>query len=113
MSIDLTRFENLKDAEFLSIAMQTPTSLKLTFHTQDSAKEFDWITLELAFEGVSDAKLLEDNKLHLVNLEDGATLLEQNNQIGFAIGSYKRFEALKDSVCYVIASSVKMAIKAF
>ena len=103
----LERFNNFKDAEFRSIEVSSATTMKLTFATQDSARAFDWLTIELEFSGVSDAKLLDESKLALVAMEDGITLISNEDSTGFAIGNYKTQSSIIDSICYIVASSVK------
>ena len=103
----LERFNNFKDAEFRSITVNSATSMNLVFATQDAARAFDWLTIELEFSGVSDAKLLDQNKLAHVDMQDGITLLSSQNEIYFAIGDYKNPSSVEDSISYIIASSIK------
>lgn len=103
----LERFNSFKDAEFRSIEVNSATSMKLIFATQDSARAFDWLTIELEFSGVSDAKLLDESQLSFVAMSDGVSLLSKDNTISFAIGYYSTDISAKDSICYIIASSVK------
>ena len=103
----LERFNYFKDADFRSIEVISASSMKLIFATQDSARAFDWLTIELEFSGVSDAKLLNENKLAHVNMEDGITLISDKSGVGFAIGNYKSQTSIIDSISYIVASSVK------
>jgi len=103
----LERFNNFKDAEFRSLEVSSATSMKIIFATQDAARAFDWLTIELEFSGVSDAKLLDENRLAHVDMEDGITLLSTQSGVSFAIGKYKSQSAIKDSISYIIANSVK------
>jgi hypothetical protein len=103
----LERFNNFKDAEFRSIEISSATIMKVTFATQDAARAFDWLTIELEFSGVSDAKLLNEDKLSLVDMSDGISLMTKDNIISFAIGYYTTQKTIKDSICYILSSSVK------
>jgi len=103
----LERFNNFKDAEFRSVEVISATSMKITFATQDAARAFDWLTIELEFSGVNDAKLLDEKRIGLVDMQDGITLLSSQNNIGFAIGNYKSLSSIKDSISYIVASSIK------
>ena len=109
----MQRFNNFKDGEFRSLEVNSPTNMKLIFAVQDAAKEFDWITLELEFEGVSDARLLDTSKLHLLDMSDGANIISEEKQYAFGIGNYNNITNIKDSICYIIASSLKYKENSF
>ena len=102
----LKRFNNFSNAEFRSIEVLSATSMKIIFATQDEARAFDWLTIELEFTGIFDAKLLDDSKLSFVDMENGITLIQEDSKVGFCIGEYT-IKSLKDSICYILSSSVK------
>lgn len=103
----LKRFGNFIDAELRSIEILTPTTLKITLAAQDGARGFDWISLELEFSGVSDAKLPESSKLTHTDMSDGITLISAEGSFVFALGACKSFSAAASSACYIKASSLK------
>jgi len=103
----LKRFGNFVDAEFRSIEIVTPTTIKITLAAQDSARGFDWITIELEFSGVSDARLLESSRLPHADLSEGITLIYGEDSFRFALGSYDSFSAAANSVCHIKATSLK------
>ncbi len=107
MSIDTQRFNNFKDAELRSIETVSPTHIKLTLALQDAARAFDWITLELDFTGVSDARLLEHEKLAYVDMSEGASLLHVKKEFAFGIGACYNIQAIKNSTLYIISQDVK------
>jgi len=107
LSIDLERFCNFKDAQFRSLEILSPTEIQLTFAVQDTARDFDWITLELQFTGVIDARLLEESKLQFIDMSDGATLLHVNNEFAFGIGACYNIQAVKNSTLYIISKELK------
>ena len=109
----IQRFDSFKEGEFRSLEVTSSTSMKLIFAVQDSAKEFDWITLELEFQGVSDAKLLDSNKLHLVDMSDGVSILYTNSSYNFGIGYYKNEQNIKDAISYIVCSSLKYEENSF
>ena len=113
LALFMQRFDNFKDGEFRSLEVSSPTNMKLVFAVQDSAKEFDWITLELEFEGVSDAKLLGASRLHLIDMSDGANIISEEKRYAFGIGNYQNITNIKDSICYIIASSLKYKENSF
>ena len=102
----LKRFNNFVNAEFRSIEIISATSMKIIFATQDEARAFDWLTIELEFTEIFDAKLLDDSKLSFIDMDSGITLLQEDNKVGFCIGKYN-MNTLKDSICYILSSNVK------
>jgi hypothetical protein len=105
IGIDLERFEHFKDAEFRSIEIVSATQIKLIFGIQDKARAYDWITMELDFHGVSDAKLIEDSKLNFIDMSDGVSVIK-NNFEAFAIGEYN-ITNIHDSLFYIKADYIK------
>lgn len=103
----LKRFDNFIDAELRSVEVITPTAIKITLATQDSARGFDWITVELEFNGVYDARLLEGSKLPYIDMSDGITLIYADNCFGFGVGAYDNFSAITNSTCYIKSTSLK------
>jgi len=103
----LKRFDNFKDGEVRLLEVISPTTMKITLAGQDSARDFDWITVSLEFSNVSDAKLLEQNRLALIDMSDGVNIINENNSLAFAIGECYNISAIKTSVCYIVSSSIK------
>ncbi len=104
----LARIINGVDAEFTCIELRSPTELCLSFNVQDEARGFDWIGVTFMFDGVSAASLISENEVHLLDMSDGFTLLIEEGEFGFAIGSYKRMSHLHDARFFVTAESVKL-----
>jgi len=102
----LERFQNFEDAEFRTLEVIDATTMHATFALQDGARAFDWITLTLEFSGVSDAKLLSDTQLPLVDMSSGITLVKNNETLGFCIGNYTP-SSLVDSISYIKFSTLK------
>jgi len=103
----LERFNHFKDAEFRSIDIINPLQMKLTFALQDAARAFDWITIELEFNGIRDARLLENSRLSLVDMSDGANIVKEDDLFAFGIGECYNISNTKNSVCYLIATDLK------
>ncbi len=103
----LQRFDNFRDGEFRSIEVISPTNILVTFAGQDSVREFDWICMKFEFSGVNDAKLLESEKLSLVDMNDGINVICENDNFTFCIGSYESQSSAKNSICYIKCSSLK------
>jgi len=103
----LERFDSFKDAEFRSVEVLSATSMKIVFATQDRARAFDWLCIELEFNGVSDARLLDAAKLAHIDMSDGITLIKESDTVGFGIGDYNNITTIKDSISYIVAANIK------
>jgi len=102
-----SRFDNFVDAEIRSLGIVSNDVIKVVIAAQDSSRDYDWITITLEFSTVSDAKLIEDDKLSLIDMNDGLTILNQNNLFGFSVGNYDNIIGIKNALCYIISSSIK------
>jgi hypothetical protein len=102
----LKRFQNFEDAEFRSLEVIDATTIRATFALQDGARAFDWITVTLEFSSVSDAKLLSDSQLPLVDMSDGISLTQESQEIYFSLGNY-RVSTTKESIFYIVSKSLK------
>ena len=107
IGIDLERFEHFKDAEFRSLDIISAVEIHATFAVQDKARDFDWITVCLKFFGVSDAKLLESNKIAYIDMSDGVTIFKSDGSIAFGIGECYNILGIKNASCYIIAADMK------
>jgi len=103
----LKRFDNFKDGEFRSIEILSPTKMLVTLAGQDEARAFDWISLKLEFNNVTDARVLDNSKLSLVDMSDGISILNENNTLAFGIGECYNASSIKSSSCYIESSSLK------
>ena len=103
----LKRFDSFRDSELRQIEIISPSSLKITLAAQDSARGFDWITVTFEFNGVIDAKIIEESKLSHVDLDGGITLLYQDDMYAFMIGAYNKLSDTQSSICYIKSSSLK------
>jgi len=102
----MQRFNNFKDGEFRSLEVISPTTMKITLAGQDEARVFNWISLELEFNGVRDAKLLDSSKLHLVDMSDGVNLIDDEG-VAFGLGNYDNISSIKNSSFYIICRDIK------
>lgn len=107
LSAFLKRFDGFKGAELRSFEIISPTIIKITLAVQDSAREFDWITIKLELSEIIDAKLLENSKLSHVDMSDGISIIFTQSQVAFGIGNYDNFSNITNSACYIKAASIK------
>lgn len=103
----LKRFNNFKDAELRSIEVISPTTMLVTLAGQDEARAFDWLSIKLELSGVSDARLLEDKKLSLLDMNDGISILNNTNSLAFGIGECYNISSIRNSSCFIECSSIK------
>lgn len=109
----IQRFNNFKDGDIRSIEIISPSQMRITLAGQDNARSFDWVSLALEFSGVSDAKLIENSKLSFIDMSEGITLLSTHGSIAFSIGEYSQFPMLKNSLLYIVCTSLKYKEGAF
>ena len=103
----LYRFENFENSHLDEIEIISPTSINVSLSVQDRQRAFDWIGLNVLFEEVLEANLIENEKLKHVDMEDGLSIIHENGLFYFMIGDYKTANGTKDALCYVISKSLK------
>ncbi|MBU1659785.1 hypothetical protein KKG72_12165 [bacterium] len=103
----LQRFDNFRDCELRSINVVSPTNITITLAAQDVARGFDWISIEIEYNGVIDSQLLDNSKLSLVDMSDGISIINEDNKFAFGIGERTTLSSIKNSTCQVICSNVK------
>jgi len=103
----LDRFDNFIGAELRSIKIYSQTDITLTLVTQDKARDFDWISLELNFNEIIDAKLLDDSKLQFLNMEDGLSIFYEDEKFVFSTGITNNIQNAKNSSLYIISKNLK------
>ena len=108
----MQRFNNFKDGEFRSLEVVSPTTMKIVLAGQDEARAFDWVSIELELNGVNDARLLENSKLHLVDMGNGINLIH-DEKLAFSLGEYDNISSIKNSSCYIICTDIKYQEGAF
>ena len=109
----LERFEYFTDGEFRCIDVISPSVIKVTLAGQDSARGFDWITVELEFSGVSDAALIESSKLPFIDMSSGINITFNDNKFAFAVDKCYNISNITNSICYIVSSSIKCKEGAF
>jgi len=90
-----------------SVEIKGPTSLFLTLSVQDKQRGFDWIDMIFEMNGMNDARLFEESKLGMLDMEDGITIIFEDGLWGWGIGRSKSLSALKDAPLFVIGTSLK------
>ncbi len=103
----IKRFGNFIDAEIRSIDFISPTTMVVVIACQDSARGFDWLTLNLECIGITDAIILEDSKLSLVDMSDGMSIIYNDGNFAWGVGSYDSISGIKSATSYIISSTIK------
>lgn len=94
----LERFNHFIDGELRSIDVISPTNINITLAGQDNNRAFDWVSVVLELSDVSDASLIENSKLNLVDMSEGISITNQTNSIILKINS---------STIYLTCKSIK------
>lgn len=103
----LDRIYDAEGGELRSIVMHNPTRFTVTLSVQDTNRGNDWINIAFEINGVSDAKLIDDDKLKFVDMDGGVSILYEGDEVGFAFGDYGYIDSAKDSIIYLIGKSIK------
>ncbi len=103
----LERIDFAKDGELRSVTMNSPTTFSLRLSVQDGSRGYDWIDIIFEVSGVSDARLLEDTQLKMVDMSDGVSIVIENGAAALGIGSYETLENITNAPLYLCGSAVK------
>ncbi len=101
------RFGSFIDAELRSIEILSPSTMKVTIACQDSLRDFDWLTLDIEFNAVVDAKIIDNSKLSHIDMSAGVTFLYEADLFGFGIGEYSTNSGIKNAITFIISSNIK------
>jgi len=71
----LKRIDHTLDCEIRSIAILSPADIAIRFSVQDRGREFDWIDLVFEVNGISDARLIDEEKLPHVDMSEGISII--------------------------------------
>ncbi|MCX6052933.1 MAG: hypothetical protein NTZ60_10570 [Campylobacterales bacterium] len=109
----LQRFDNFRDGEIRSIDVMTSTTIIMTLVGQDSARGFDWISIKLEFNSVSDARVIENSKLGLIDMSNGVSIINDDNLFAFGIDECYNISSARNSTCFIVCSDIKFKEGAF
>ncbi len=109
----LTRIDHGIDGELKSITMNTPQNFTIEFSVQDKKRGYDWINIAFEIDSINSARLVDNNKVNLIDMSEGITILSEENSFAIAIGKYKSIEALQDATAFLSGQSIKYEEKAF
>jgi hypothetical protein len=101
------RFNHLIDSELRRVDILSPTTMNIVLSVQDENRAFDWINLKLEISGVSDARLIDENKISFVDMSDGISILYEDNNVIISVGKYSSFESANNAPLYIKGDTLK------
>jgi hypothetical protein len=101
------RFNHLIDSELRRVDILSPTTMSIVLSVQDENRAFDWINLELEISGISDARLIDENKISFVDMSDGISILYEDNNVIVSVGKYSSFESANNAPLYIKGDTLK------
>jgi hypothetical protein len=81
--------------------------MNIVLSVQDENRAFDWINLKLEISGVSDARLIDENKISFVDMSDGISILYEDNNVIISVGKYSSFESANNAPLYIKGDTLK------
>ncbi len=103
----LDRIEYAFNGEVRSVVIDSPSVMSLTISVQDRGREFDWIDIQFEVSGITDARLVDEDKLAYIDMDDGISIVFEKNQAGIAIGKYTTLTNLTNSSLYLLGTNIK------
>lgn len=99
------RIDYARHGDIHSLTPLSATSIEIRFSVQDKARGFDWIDIAFVIDGVNDARLVSDNALKMLSLDEGITVEIDTAMAGLAIGDYNKGRIV-DAPLYIIGSTI-------
>lgn len=109
----LTRIDHAMAGEIRSVLMNSPVNFTIEFSVQDANRGHDWINIAFEVDGVSNARLIDDEKLPFVDMSDGISLIFEDGSCAVAIGEYHSLEAMQSAALFLCGSSIKYEERPF
>ena len=109
----LTRIDNAIAGELFTVTMNSPLNFTIELSVQDKNRGYDWINIGFEVDGVSDARLIEDDKLSLVDMSDGISIVFEGDTCAIGIGDYNSIDAIKSATLYLVGSTLKYEERPF
>lgn len=109
----LTRIDKAIDGELYAVTMNSPLNFTIELSVQDQNRGHDWINIAFEVDGISDARLIEDEKLSLVDMSEGISIVFEDTTCAVGVGNYNSVESIKSATLYLIGSSLKYEERPF
>ena len=109
----LTRMDNAIDGELYTVTMNSPLNFTIELSVQDKNRGYDWINIAFEVDGIQDARLIADDKVSLVDMSEGISIVYEGDTCAVGIGDYNSIESVKSATLYLIGSTVKYEERPF
>ncbi|RLA77482.1 MAG: hypothetical protein DRG78_17390 [Epsilonproteobacteria bacterium] len=103
----LKRLDNFKNGELRSFEVISPSVMSITLAGQDEARAFDWISVTLEFSNITDARVVDDKRLSLIDMGDGVSIINNNEELAFGIGECYNIDNIKNSTSFIVCKNIK------
>ena len=101
------RFNSFIESELRRVDIVSPTTMLIVFSVQDENRAFDWINLELEVSGVSDARLVDEDKISFIDMSDGISILYKDSNVIVSVGKYSSFESANNAPLFIKGGTLK------
>ncbi len=109
----MQRIDNAVDGELYAVTMNSPLNFTVELAVQDANRGHDWINIAFEVDGVTDARLVDDDKVSFIDMADGITIVFEEGECGLAVGKYNALASLKDAAFYLTGTSIKYEERPF
>ncbi len=109
----LNRIDNAVDGELYAVTMNSAENFTIELSVQDANRGHDWINIAFEIDGVSDARLLDDSKISMVDMSEGISIVFEDGSCAVGIGQYNSIEAMKSAALYLIGTTLKYEERPF
>ncbi len=109
----LQRIDNAIDGELYAVTMNSPLNFTVELSVQDTNRGNDWINIAFEVDGVSDARLVDDEQVSFIDMADGVSIVFEEGKCAFAIGKYNALASVKDAAFYLTGTSIKYEERPF
>lgn len=103
----LKRYD-FSSAEIEDIQITSATSMQIVINAQSVENEYAWVRIVFYFDGINDAKLVDDAQLAFLDFENGISIVFENSLIGFCIDRYDTLVGMKNASFYITAKNLKV-----
>lgn len=103
----LEKYNHFKYEQIRSVQHLSDGSKVITLAIQDDEGE-DVETINLAFSGIKDLRILDNSVLSFLDMTSGITIVKENNLYGFAIGSGTAMLHVHNAPLYIIATHLNI-----
>ena len=109
----LRRIDHAIGGELYSVTMNSPLNFTVELSVQDASRGQDWINIAFEVDGMSDANLVEDDRLSLVDMSEGISIIFEDGVSAVGVGKYNSIASIKSAPLYLVGTSIKYEERPF